>query len=93
MKCLACGSQVLVAGTLLDTNGGGPAFKLDDVATWKSMLGMGTRSIRAYGCLHCQHLQFAVDFTEKDLRQYQQFEGEQPDVLERINSEPERSEE
>ena len=90
MKCLACGSQVLVAGTLLDTNGGGPAFKFDDVATWKSMLGMGTRSIRAYGCLHCQHLQLAVDFTEKDLRQYQQFEGAQPDVLERINSEPER---
>ena len=88
MKCLACGSESLVAGTLLDSNGSKPTFKLDDAFTWKSMLGIGTRSIRAYGCLHCQHLQLAVDFTEKDLRRYQQFDGEQPGVLERINSEP-----
>ena len=88
MKCLACGSESLVSGTILDSNGSKPAFKLDDTSTWKSMLGIGTRSIRAYGCLHCQHLQLAVDFTEKDLRRYQQFEGEQPGVLERINSEP-----
>jgi hypothetical protein len=89
MKCLACGSESIVAGTVLDNSGGGTSvFKLDEVSTWKSMLGMGTRTIRAYGCLHCQHLQFAVDFTEKDMRRYQQFEGEQPGVLERINTEP-----
>jgi hypothetical protein len=89
MKCLACGSEALVAGTVVDTNGGAqPAFKLDDVSTWKSLFGIGTRSIRAYGCVHCHHLQLAVDFTEKDLLRYQQFEGEQPGVLERINSEP-----
>jgi hypothetical protein len=89
MKCLACGSEALVKSTVLDTTGGAPpAFKLDEVSTWKSMLGIGTRSIRAYGCLHCQHLQLAVDFTKKDLRRYQQFDGEQPGVLERINSEP-----
>ena len=52
------------------------------------MFGVGTRKIRAYGCVHCQHLQLAVDFSEKDLVRYQQFEGEQPGVLERINSEP-----
>jgi hypothetical protein len=89
MKCLACGSEALVGGTLQDNSGGGTlVFKLDDVSTWKSMLGIGTRSVRAYGCLHCQHLQLAVDFTEKDLKRYQQFDGEQPSVLERINSEP-----
>ncbi|MEO8649552.1 MAG: hypothetical protein ABI539_10330, partial [Acidobacteriota bacterium] len=54
---------------------------------WKSLFGVGTRSVRGYGCVHCGHLQLAVDFTEKDLQRYQQFEGEQPGVLERINSE------
>jgi len=88
MKCLACGSESLVGGTVLDSNGSKPTFKLDDTSTWKSMLGIGTRGVHAYGCLHCQHLQLAVDFTEKDLRRYQQFEGEQPGVLERINTEP-----
>lgn len=79
----------MVGGTLLDTGGGGGiAFKMDDVGMWKSLFGVGTRKVRAYGCVHCQHLQLAVDFTEKDLRRYQQFEGEQPGVLERINSEP-----
>jgi len=88
MKCIACGSESMAAGTVVDTNGGAsPAFKLDDVSIWKSMIGIGTRPIRAYGCLHCQHLQLAVDFTEKDLKKYQQFEGEQPGVLERIGRE------
>jgi hypothetical protein len=49
------------------------------------MFGVGTRSIRALGCVHCGHLQLSVDFAEKDLQRYQQFEGEQPGVLERIN--------
>ena len=88
MKCLACGSEALVGGSVMDSSdGGNPVFKIDAVSTWKSMFGVGTRSIRAYGCVHCQHLQLAVDFTEKDLLKYQQFEGEQPGVLERINSE------
>lgn len=88
MKCVACGSVVLVEGTVLDSNGGGPTFKAAEVSIWKSMLGVGTRSIRAYGCIRCHHLQLAVNFSEKDLLRYQQFEGEQPGVLERINSEP-----
>ena len=94
MKCLACGSEAVVGGTLLDTGGGGGvAFKLDDVRTWKSLFGVGTRPVRAYGCVHCQHLQLAVDFSEKDRLRYQQFEGEQPGVLERINTEPRKLEE
>ena len=88
MNCLACGSSALVTGTVFDNSSGGTTvFKLDDVSIWKSMFGVGTRKIRAYGCVHCQHLQLAVDFSEKDLLRYQQFEGEQPGVLERINSE------
>ncbi len=91
MNCLACGSSALVPGTVLETSSGGStAFKLDEVSVWKSMFGVGTRKIRAYGCVHCQHLQFAVEFSEKDKQRYQQFEGEQPGVLERINSDPEK---
>ncbi len=86
MKCLACGSGSLVGGTVVDSNGSKPVFKPDDTSAWKSLFGVGTRSIRGYGCVHCGHLQLAVDFTEKDLHRYQQFEGEQPGVLERINS-------
>jgi hypothetical protein len=55
---------------------------------WKSMFGVGTREVRAYACIHCQHLQLAVDFSEDDMKRYQQFEGEQPSVLDRINVEP-----
>lgn len=86
MGCLACGSESLVSGTVVDTNSGLPVFKIDDVSIWKSLFGVGTRKIRAYGCVHCQHLRLAVDFTEKDVERYQQFEGEQPGVLERINT-------
>jgi hypothetical protein len=85
MNCLACGSSALVSGTILDTSSGSsPVFKIDEVSVWKSMFGVGTRKIRAYGCVHCQHLQLAVDFSEKDMLRYQQFEGEQPGILERI---------
>ncbi len=94
MKCLACGSGALVAGTLLDSGDGGkPAFKLDEVPAWKSLFGLGTRAIRCYGCVHCGHLQLAVDFSEKDKASYRQFEGEQPGVLDRINSETEKLDE
>ena len=93
MNCLACGSEALVGGTILDgSSGGQTAFRIDEVPIWKTMFGIGTRKVRAYGCVHCQHLQLAVDFTEKDLIRYQQFEGEQPGVLERINSEPDKLE-
>ena len=89
MNCLACGSSALVSGTVYDNSSGGTTvFKIDEVPIWKSMFGIGTRKIRAYGCVHCQHLQLAVEFSEKDKRRYQQFEGEQPGVLERINEEP-----
>ena len=89
MKCFACGSEAMVGGTILDgSSGGKTVFKLDEVPIWKSMFGVGTRGVRAYGCVHCRHLQLAVDFNEQDLMKYQQFEGEQPGVLDRIDPKP-----
>jgi hypothetical protein len=88
MKCVACGSVVLVGGTLLDSGGIPTYFQPVEVSILKGMFGVGTRRIRAYGCIHCHHLQLAVDFTEEDLKRYQQFEGEQPGVLERLSTEP-----
>ena len=89
MKCLACGSTALVQGTLIDNSSG---FKPKESSNLKSLFGVGTREVRAYGCIHCQHLQLAISFSEEDLQRYQQFEGEQPDVLERINSDPKKLE-
>lgn len=92
MKCLACGSEALVGGTVINGSDGGQiVFRIDDVPIWKSMFGVGTRGIRSYGCVHCGNLQFAADFSEKDMLRYQQFEGEQPGVLERINPGPDDS--
>jgi len=89
MKCVACGSAALVEGTVVDSSDGGTSrFVPKELSIWKSMVGLGTREVRAYGCIHCQHLQLAVSFSEEDLQRYQQFDGEQPGVLERINSEP-----
>lgn len=89
MKCVACGSASLIEGKLLDTNGGMNAFKLNDVPTWKSIFGLGTRKVTAYGCVNCYHLQLAVDFSDEDRERYRQFEGQQPSLLERINAESE----
>jgi hypothetical protein len=43
MKCLACGSESLVGGTVFDSNGSKLNFKLDDAPVWKSLFGVGTR--------------------------------------------------
>jgi len=77
----------------METSGAGTTvFMPEGASIWKSMFGVGTRNIRAYGCLHCQHLQLAVDFSEEDLQRYQQLEGEQPGVVEQINSAPRKLE-
>lgn len=86
MKCVACNSEALVGGIIFDSNGSKIYFKPDDTPVWKSLFGLGTRNIRGHGCVHCGHLQFSVDFSDADRTRYQQFEGEQPGVLERINS-------
>jgi hypothetical protein len=93
MKCVACGSASLVEGALVNTAGVGMThFKLSDVPKWKSIFYKGIREVRAYGCVNCGHLQFAVDFSQEDLQRYRQFEGDQPSVLERINAETDGSE-
>jgi hypothetical protein len=88
MKCIACGSTALVEGTLLDANSTGDiSFKIGETPFIKRIFGIAdNRRVRAYGCVHCQHLQLAVDFSETDLERYQEFEGQQPGVLERINT-------
>lgn len=88
MKCTACGSGALIEGVVRDSNLSVIRFYPSDVSTLKTIFGfaVGGGAVRAYGCMHCQNLQLAVDFSESDLERYQQFEGEQPDVLERINS-------
>ncbi len=88
MKCVACVSTSLIEGELVNMAGGRMShFRLKDVPGWKLMFYKGIREVRAYGCVNCHHLQFAVDFSQEDLQRYRQFEGEQPSVLERINSE------
>jgi hypothetical protein len=68
------------------TSGGGLGFQPADVSTLKAMFGMGTRKIVSYACIHCRTLQLTVEFNEGDIQKYQEFEGQQPGVLERINS-------
>lgn len=85
MKCLACGSTSLVEGELVDMRGGKmSAFKLGDVPRWKCTFGAGIRGVRAYGCVNCGRLEFAVAFREEDVQRYRNFEGEQLSVLERL---------
>jgi hypothetical protein len=88
MKCIACGSRSLIAGIVRE-NGGGAELRFYpiDQSLLKQFFSSGTR-VRSYGCLHCHNLQLALDFNEGDLKRYQQFEGEQPSILERINSDP-----
>ena len=86
MRCVACGSMNLIEGTIpqapkadLKFHPGGRTFK-------DRMMG-GGRSIRAYGCLSCNHLQLAVEFEPGDVERHREFEGEQPTVLERLMGE------
>ena len=93
MKCTACGSSSLVVGTIMSGGDGStPGFYPSDMPTLKRIFGIGHRAIQAYACAHCRNLQFTVEFSERDLERYQEFEGEQPNVLERINSDPKKLE-
>jgi hypothetical protein len=89
MKCSACGSTALVEGHLQGEDASKIGFQPSDAPAFRRVFALGRRKIRAYGCVHCQHLQLAVEFTEEDVERYRQFEGQQPGVLERINPGPE----
>ncbi len=70
----------------METGGGaGIAFLSMSTSYLKQIFGSGSRKILAYACLHCSHLELIVEFTEKDRKRYQQFDGPQPGVLERID--------
>jgi len=76
----------------MGTDGSALGFYPSEGPVLKRMFGIGGKDIHAFGCVHCQNLQFTVEFSESDLERYQEFEGEQPDVLERINSDPKKLE-
>jgi hypothetical protein len=75
MHCTACGSSSLIEGKVVTD--GDMSFRPSSDSKLKRMFGKGRRSIHAYVCLRCSHLQFAVDFSEDDLRKYHSTEEEQ----------------
>ena len=76
----------MIEGSLMETSGGGGvAFIFKDISYLKRIFGSGSREIKSYACLHCSHLELMVEFTEKDRKRYQEFDGPQPGVLERIS--------
>lgn len=86
MECVRCGATAIVEGSLMETAGGGGfAFLFKDISKLKSIFGGGSRKINARACLHCSHLELAVEFTDKDRKKFQDFNGPQPGVLDRIN--------
>jgi hypothetical protein len=88
MKCVACGGEGLVGGVLASGSGTDDVrFRPADSSYLSKFLGLGSKTVRAYGCVRCGHLQLAVEFNEEDLRRFLEFEGQQPSILERINEE------
>lgn len=86
MECVRCGATTMIEGSLMEmAGGGGIAFISDDRSYLRSIFGSGSRKISAYACLHCSHLELMVEFTEKDRKRFQGFDGPQPGVLERID--------
>jgi hypothetical protein len=90
MKCVACGSVALVEGLLQGEDASRIGFQAADAGPMRRMFALGRRKVRGYGCIRCGYLQFAVEFTDEDRERYQQFEGKQPGVLERITREEDR---
>jgi len=85
MECVRCGATAIIEGSLMEgTGGGGVLFASNDTSIFKNIFGGGTRKINAHACLHCSHLELTVEFTDKDRKRYQEFDGPQPDILDRI---------
>lgn len=88
MNCIACGSSNLIEGAVHDESGSTKlSFKPLKVSMWKAIFGIGVREIAALACVHCGHLHLNVNFSDEDKRNYIKFEGQQPDLLKRIESE------
>lgn len=85
MECVRCGATAMLEGSLLEGTGGTDVyFCSKEISYMKRMFSVGSRKIKAYACLHCSHLELMVEFTESDRKRYQEFEGPQPGVLDRI---------
>ncbi|CAN5219711.1 hypothetical protein BH20ACI2_BH20ACI2_27870 [soil metagenome] len=85
MECVRFGAAAIIEGSLMELSGGGSiSFLSADTSFLKSIFGSGSRKIGAHACLHCSHLELTVEFTEKDRKRYQEFDGPQPGVLDRI---------
>ena len=85
MECVRCGATAVVEGSLMETGGGGGlAFLSKEGSFLKRIFGGSSRTIKAFACLHCSHLELMVEFTDKDRAKYQEFDGPQPGVLDRI---------
>lgn len=86
MECVRCGTTAVIEGSLMEgSSGAGVAFLSKDTSYLKQIFGGGSRKINAHACLHCSHLELTVEFTEKDRERYQEFDGPQPGVLDRIS--------
>jgi len=88
MNCIACKSTNLIEGKVFNDGGETVAsFKSLDISMWKALFGIGTQEISAFACVHCGNLQLNVNFSDEDRQRYLEFEGQQPALLERIESE------
>jgi len=87
MKCNVCGSTNLIEGTIINgsgTNGIG-LFESNDKPYFKRMFGIGGREVHSFACIHCDNLQFTVNFNEEDRQKYLEFENQPPSVTERVD--------
>lgn len=88
MNCIACGSANLIEGNILDKSSGTSfSFKPLEVSMWKAVFGIGIQEVTAVACVHCGYLHLNVNFSDEDRQRYLEFEGQQPDLLKRIESE------
>ena len=85
MECVRCGATAMIEGSLMEGSAGGDVlFCSNEISYMKRIFSIGNRKINAYACLHCSHLELMVEFTERDRKRYQEFDGPQPGVLDRI---------
>ena len=85
MECVRCGATAMIEGSLMEGSAGGDIlFGINQTSLMKRIFSAGSRKVKAYACLHCSHLELMVEFTEKDRKRYQEFDGPQPGVLDRI---------
>ncbi len=86
MNCNFCGSTNLIEGAIsAGASVAGNTFMPTDESYFKKMFNAGGREVHSYGCVHCGNLQFIVDFSEDDKKQYLEFEAQQPSVTERLD--------